>query len=415
MTFRESRASGAVSLTVTSLRQHNRAAALRYILRTRETTRADLARECGLSFASAANIVSDVIADGLVEETGSVASRGGRPIALIAPRADGAYAIGGDVGERGVAVELFDLGLNMVDREFRGGRVEESPESIEADLGDAIAALEARNQERWPRLVGIGLGFPGVIETTTTGARKLYAQSLGWEPREIPGTYAGGVPIFAENGAKTAANAELWYGAARGVDHAAVALLGRGVGLGVVTAGEVYRGAFSSATEWGHTKISFGGAPCRCGNRGCVEAYIGADALLAAWSAVGGEFEGTGWQAVGALLEAADTDAAAAGVVDEAVEALGAALGNVVNLIGPERIVLGGWVGIRLMEKLAGRIADATRRNSLDRAATQFELVPASFGGDMVALGAALMPIEALLDAPRPTALAGVQRGVGVR
>ncbi len=401
MTFREPRAHAAESLTVMSVRQRNRAAALRFILRARETTRADLARECGLSFASAATIVSDVIADGLVEEVGSVASRGGRPISLIAPRNDGAYAIGADVGERGVAVELFDLGLNMVDREFRGGRVEESPETIESDLTDAIAALQARHPDKWPRVVGIGLGLPGVVETAASGAQILYAQSLGWEPRQIPTTYAGTVPVFAENGAKTAANAELWYGAARGVDHAAVALLGRGVGLGVVTSGQVYRGAFSSATEWGHTKIRFGGAPCRCGDRGCVEAYVGADALLAAWRETGGEFEGTGWQALGALLDAADSDPAAARVLDEGIEALGAALGSIVNLINPERIVLGGWVGIRLMERHADRIAAATRRSSLDRAGSQFELVAASFGGDTVALGAALMPIEALIDAPR--------------
>lgn len=389
------------SLTVTSLRQRNRSAALRFILRARETTRAGLAREVGLSGASAATIVSDLIEDGLVEEVGSVASRGGRPIALIAPRHDGAYSIGADVGERGVAVELFDFGLNVVDREFRGGRVEESPEGIETDLREAIAALRERNADKWPRLIGIGLGLPGVVETDDAGRQTLYAQSLGWEPRPIPFADEGSVPVLAENGAKTLANAELWYGAARGVEHAAVALLGRGVGLGVVTAGEVYRGAFSSATEWGHTKICFGGALCRCGSRGCVEAYVGADAILDAWRRTGGEFEGTGWHALGAFLDAAETDERAAAVLDETIEALGAALGNIVNLTNPQRIVLGGWVGIRLMERLADRIADATRRNSLERAGAQFELVVATFGGDTVALGAALMPIEALIDAPR--------------
>lgn len=401
MSLPDQRTNAAESLTVTSLRQHNRASALRFVLRERQTTRADLARECGMSLASAANIVADLITDGLVEEVGTMASRGGRPISIIAPRLEGAYAIGADVGERGVAVELFDFGLNVVDREFRGGRVEESPNDIEHDLRGAIAALHKRNPQRWKRLIGIGLGLPGVVERDADGNQVLYAQSLGWDARGIPTQLDDGVPVFAENGAKTLATAELWYGAARGVEHAAVALLGRGVGLGVISGGDVYRGAFSSATEWGHTKIRYGGAQCRCGGNGCVEAYLGADAILDAWRRAGGEFEGTGWNALGALLDEAESGGGARTVLDETIEALGAALGNVVNLTNPQRVVVGGWVGIRLMERHADRIADAVRRNSLKRTADQFDLVVASFGGDTVALGSALMPIEALIDAPR--------------
>jgi len=387
--------------TVTSLRQRNRAGALQFILRERETTRAELAKRSGLSAASAANIVAELIADGLVVETGTVSSRGGRPISLIAPNADGAYAIGADVGERGVAVELFDLSLTMVDREFRGGREQETPEGIVSDLREAVAALKQRNTGRWARVLGIGLGLPGVVETDAAGRQTLYAQSLGWPTLPIPIDLDGDLPVFAENGAKTQARAELWFGAAAGIDHALVALLGRGVGLGVVTDGQLYRGAFSSATEWGHTKIRFGGELCRCGDRGCVEAYLGADAILGAWRRAGGDFEGSGWQALGALLDAADAgDAAASGVVDEVFAALGAALGSMVNLTNPERIVVGGWVGLRLMERYADRIRAAIDANSLRRSSSQFELAVASFGGDTVALGSALMPIEALIQTP---------------
>lgn len=388
----------AESLTVTDVRHRNRAAALQFLIREREATRADIARHCGLSTAAAANIVTELLAAGLVEERGSRASRGGRPIAIIGPRLEGAYAIGADVGERGVAVELFDLGLNRVDREFRGGARQEAPEDIHRDLREALAALRERNPERWERVLGIGLGLPGVVETSANGTQTLYAQSLGWEPHVIPTDLAGDIPVFAENGAKTQARAELWFGAARGMRHALVALLGRGVGLGVISDGELSHGAFSSAAEWGHTTIRFDGELCRCGDRGCVEAYVGADAILAAWRAAGGEFDGSGWSALGALLEAAAAgDAAAARVVSDAVAALGAALGSMVNLLNPERIVIGGWVGLRLMEDRADDVLAATRAHSLARFAGQFDLVPATFGGDTVALGSALLPIEQLI------------------
>ncbi len=385
--------------TVTSLRQRNRALVLRHIILARETTRASVAHECGLSIASATNLVAELIGDGLVEELRSVSSNGGRPITLIGPRADGAVTIGADVGERGVAVELFDLGLSRIDQEFRGGRQEESPASIAQDLAEAVGALRERHPGRWTRLLGVGLGLPGLVETEPGGGQTLYAQSLGWPAVPIGDLLDIDVPIFADNGAKTLADAEHWLGAARGENHALVALLGRGVGLGIIADGRIARGSMSSAGEWGHTTIHHGGRHCRCGNAGCVEAYVGADAILDAWRSAGGAVDGSGWRAIGDLLAAAERgDPAASGVVDDLVDCLGAALGSMVNLTNPHRIVVGGWVGLRVMDALAERLDKAIRAHCLQRPGAQFTLTRAVFGGDSVAIGAALMPIEALIS-----------------
>lgn len=393
---------GGDQVTVTALRLRNRSAVLQHVILARRTTRADIARDCGLSAASAANLVADLVAEGLVHEVGTVASGGGRPIALIEPRPEGAYTIGADIGERGVAVELFDLSMSAVDQEFRGGRAEEDPAAIGRDLREAVGALRARHGDEWSRVLGVGLAMPGIVETDSAGAQTLYAQSLGWPPVSIEELLPLDVPVVAENGGKTQAKAEQWFGAARGVDHAVVALLGRGVGIGLIQEGRLQAGSRSSAGEWGHTKVERGGRRCRCGGRGCVEAYVGAQAMLDAWAERGGTFEGTGWRAVGQLLAAArDGDRAAVAVVDDAIGALGYGLSNLVNLTNPERIVLGGWVGIRLMEAVADRIEAAIRASSLDRPGSQFELLPSTFGGDTVAIGAAILPLEQLIREPR--------------
>lgn len=391
------------SATVSSLRQRNRALVLTNIVQAGSTTRADLARECGISLASATNLVGDLVAEGLVHETGSIASRGGRPITVIAPRPEGAYLVGADVGERGVAVELFDLAMNRVDREFRGGREEENPATIAHDLDDALSALRERNAVAWTSLVGVGLGLPGIVETDADGRQTLYAQSLGWDPVPIADLVHTDVPVFAENGAKTQAMAELWFGAARDVGHALVALLGRGVGLGIVVDGRLQHGSLSSAAEWGHLKIQRDGALCRCGGHGCIEAYLGADAILGAWRQAGGVFEGSGWRALGELLDASEAgDAAAARVVEDVVRTLGAGLGGLVNLSNPQRVVIGGWVGLRLLEAgLGPRIEAAVRENALHRPGSQTDLVASTFGGDTVALGAAIMPLETLIREAR--------------
>ncbi|EAR25815.1 putative ROK-family transcriptional regulator [marine actinobacterium PHSC20C1] len=385
--------------TVSDVRQRNRSQALRSVILTGETSRAAIARESGLSVASVTNLISELISEGLVMEAGSVASSGGRPVTLLAPNPSGAYFLGADVGERGVAVELFDLSMTRIDREFRGGREGEPIEAIAADLDEALNALRERNPAAWDRMIGIGLGLPGIVESDAEGRQVLYAQSLGWSPIPVADLVSHDIPVFAENGAKTQAMAELWDGAARGVNEALVVLLGRGVGLAIVSNGELARGLNSSAGEWGHVKIVRNGRLCRCGGRGCVEAYLGADAILELWREAGGVFDGSGWGAVGQLLESHDP--VAVGVVDELIETLGSALGGLVNLTNPERVIIGGWVGLRLMEALASRMEEATRAEALARPGGQFSLHACSFGGDTVALGAAIMPLEALLAAPR--------------
>ena len=397
----------AAPATVSGVRQRNRTEALRSIILSGHTSRAELARESGLSVASVTNLVSELISEGLIVEAGSVASSGGRPVTMLAPNPSGAYFLGADVGERGVAVEFFDLSMTRIDREFRGGREGEPIEAISSDLDEALDALRERNPEAWPKLVGIGLGLPGIVESDAAGVQVLYAQSLGWRPVPIDELVTHDIAVFAENGAKTQAMAELWDGAARGVSEALVVLLGRGVGLGIVMGGELAHGLNSSAGEWGHVKIVRDGKLCRCGGRGCVEAYVGADAILESWREAGGTFEGSGWRAVGDLLDADRAgDDVAVRVVAELVETLGSALGGLVNLTNPERVIIGGWVGLRLMETLSDRVEAATRAAALERPGSQFELFACRFGGDTVALGAAMMPLEALLSQPRGSRVA---------
>lgn len=385
--------------TVTSLRQRNRALLLKRIILDQETTRAELSQSTGLSPASAANIVAELIAEGLVEERGMRSSQGGRPIAVVGARADRAITIGIDVGERGIAAEVFDLSMNRIDREFRGGDREETPALIASDIRAALLALRERNADRWDTLIGIGLGLPGIVETGHQGTQTLYAQSLGWDAVDVGQLCAQtDVPVLAENGAKLQARAELWFGNARDTEHAIVAMLGRGVGATVIADGEVASGAYSAAGEWGHTTLQIGGHQCRCGNRGCVEAYIGADAIVARWRELGADVRGSGWRALTALIDAEQQgDPQGTTIISAVIDELGAALSNLINLTNPTRVLIGGWVGELLLGAYADRIDRAIYAHALKRPATQYSLNATYFAGDAVAVGAGLLPLEALI------------------
>lgn len=383
--------------TVSDLRQNNRAAVLRSIVSAVEATRSGIAAQCDLSSGSVTNIVTDLIAEGLVREFGSKPSSGGRPIARLSVVPEGAYFVGADVGELGVTVEVFDLTMTRVDRVFRKLRTRSSgPRRVKAAVADGVAALRKANPHIERALVGMGLGLPGIVDTGTDGVTRVYAQSLGWPMVTLDDLLAGtDLPTFADNGAKTLATAELWYGSAQGAEHSIVALLGRGIGVGVISGGRVLRGASSSAGEWGHTKVSFGGPTCSCGGRGCLEAYIGGVAVAQRWSAVGGR-DGDDVEATVSELfaRAADGDDTANRVVDETTEILGLGLANLVNLFNPERIVVGGWLGLPLIDMRRRELDVEIRRQALSRPAEQVALSSCRFGTDAVALGAALLPLE---------------------
>ncbi|MFD0631913.1 ROK family transcriptional regulator [Catenulispora yoronensis] len=388
------------SATSKDLRLRNRAAVLRRMVLDGETTRADLAAACGMSAATVTNVVNDLIGEGLVAELGHVPSVGGRPIARLGVVAHGAHVVGADFGEEWVAVKLFDLGL----RRHAEVRVEldrrtVTGEAVASAIRDALDRFRAEHPERMASLVGIGLGLPGIVEHQDDGPF-LYAQTLRWRRMPIAEVFdLGDVPVFADNVAKTLTIAEHWLGAARGSDEAAVVLVGRGIGAGFINGGRILQGLAGSAGEWGHTKISIGGPSCQCGSRGCLEAHVGGDAIVRRWLPDEDELAFTGTHGVDRFLAAvADEDPRAVRILDDAVEVLGLGLANLVNMMNPERIVVGGWLGQRLMAVRGAELERAVRAHSLARPAEQVAVVPCQLGEDAIATGSALLPLDRLIN-----------------
>lgn len=381
-----------------ALRANNRAAILKYILLSQETTRADIARDCDVSVASASNIVAELMDEGLIMEEGRVSSGGGRPISRIRTNPGGVYVIGADVGEQGVAVELFDFGLHCIDKEFQGKDPAATPHEISQDLQAAVNQIHQRHEREWERLIGIGLGLPGVVEETET-THMLYAQTLGWEPMPITDLLTSDIPVTADNGANAQAKQEQWFGSAKDVSNAVVVLLGRGVGAGIIVEGDLVNGAVNSAAEWGHMTVSFDGRTCRCGNRGCLEAYTGSDQLVQMSVERGIDLGGTGWSAINKLFQLADDgDSSAKEIVSVMLDALGAGIGSLVNLLNPTRVVIGGWVGLCVMNYRSDDLKASIRRHSLKHLGEQFDLVLSHSNGDSVAIGAALGPLERFIQ-----------------
>jgi predicted NBD/HSP70 family sugar kinase len=388
--------------TVRDLRRRNRSTLLSTLFFDGPLSRHELGGSTGLSAATVSNVVAELIDDGLVVEAGLVESDGGRPRVLLRVNPTYGHVVGIDVGETGVTMEVFDLAMTRlatVTRPLGGERPDVSVVGrMIAEGFDELLRIAQVSEES---LVGVGIGVPGTVEQGETV--RVHAQTIGWDGvalAELVRAEGLTVPVFVENGAKTLGQAEMWFGAGRGTRHAVIALIGSGVGATVITDGTTYRGATSSAGEWGHTTLTYGGRQCRCGALGCLEAYVGAEGILDRYrKARGGKAipRDDEQSQLDFLLESVDRSGTAAAVVTDTVGYLGAGIANLVNLFNPERIVLGGWAGVALGSRLLPEIRVATAAHALRHAYEQTSIVLCELGQDAVAIGAATLPVEALL------------------
>ena len=391
-----------VRATVGDLRRVNRTAVLRPLFFEGPQNRVGLARRTGLSSASVTNVVGALVAEGLVVEAGTEESDGGRPRILLRVNPDFGAVIGVDIGETGLRVEAFDLAMT----ELAGAHVGVvpagyDPGEIVESAAAAVNRLHTELERDGRRILGVGVAVPGAVEHDEDV--HVHAPSVGWKAVPLGALFRDRIdlPLYIENGAKTLARGEMWLGAGRGHRHAVVTLWATGVGAAIFTDGSLYHGAASSAGEWGHTNVVVGGSACRCGASGCLEAYVGATALLREWErgdasvSLPAELDQEEW--IDRLLAAASSSRAAAEVLDRAATYFGTAAANLVNLFNPELIVVGGWVGRKLGPRLLPQIRAVIAAQALDYSATRVSVELGRLGNDAVALGASTLVIEELL------------------
>lgn len=406
--------------TVRDLRRANRAALLSRLYFDGPLSRQELITSVGLSAASVSKLIADLVAEELVVEAGSVGSDGGRPRILLQVN-HGAYAvIGVDVGETKVRVELFDLGLRERARaEFPVGPGDAGPERIVDRIRAGLHMVINSGGIEPERILGIGIGVPGLVRREPPAL--VDAQTLGWAAVPLQDMLAQvtDLPLYIDNGATTMGQAEMWFGAGRGSGATAIVLIGSGVGAAIVVEGTAYRGFSSSAGEWGHTTVAVSGRRCRCGALGCIEAYVGAGAIIDRYAEKLRDERPLAEDqevALSQILDSAssvseeETAGQARAVLAETATYLGIGIANLINLLNPERVLLGGWAGLLLGQRMLGTIKEVASRNALRYPFGQTSIDLCQLGAHAVARGAATLPVaEFIAEGGRPL------RGAGVR
>ncbi|MFF8475369.1 ROK family protein [Streptomyces sp. NPDC015414] len=396
---------GAASVKRTSrdIRTANRYEVLRQIIAGSPTSRQGLAAATGLSLATVATLVGELLDLRMITEVGFEDSAGGRPRGLVAVDASGGALIGVDVAETYVHVELFDLALNVLaraDEETRPGG--SSPEQVAGQVAAAVSSVVTRAGIDPARVLGVGVSVPGQVDRDSGVAE--YAPNWDWHDVPLLDLLAERVahPLYLDNPLRACAVAELWFGAARGRGDAVVVNLGTGVGAGLALGGGLHRGVSNSAGEWGHTTLVLDGRLCHCGNHGCVETYVGAPGIMRNLRELSPRspllHPGDQTATIDALgAAAAADDPVALEVVRDTARYLGAGISDLINLLNPEVVVLSSWVASRLGAPLLDEVRVAVARRALRRPLAATEIVLSPIPTDPVSLGAATFALEGTL------------------
>ncbi|MCT2547103.1 MULTISPECIES: ROK family protein [Streptomyces] len=397
---------GKVSTTRTKLERGRSALgpALELVHTGRAPTRAVLTSELGVTRATAGAVAAELEALGLIRvdsRPGSAAGSQGRPSHRLSVRESGPVAIAAQVHADGFRAALVGLGGRLVATAPGCVTVTADPAQVIGEVVDDCARLL---RDSGLRCVGAGLAVPSAVaEPEGNALNPLHiAWPAGAPVSEIFADCVRGAgipgPAFTGNDVNLAALAEHRHGAGRGAQHLLCVATGhRGVGGALVLDGRLHTGSSGLALEVGHLTVNPEGRPCHCGGRGCLDVETDPLAFLVAARREPGPEESLLKQA-GDLLRTEYGDAAVRGAAEELIDRLGLGLAGLVNILNPDRIILGGLHRALLdadPERLRAVVAD----RSLWGRSGSVPILPCTLDHNSL-VGAAELAWQPVLDDP---------------
>jgi predicted NBD/HSP70 family sugar kinase len=360
-------------------------------------SRAELARRSHLSRSTVSSIIANLLAAGLVRETGIGDSNGGRRPIMIEFNYQSGFVIGIELGHTMLAVLLTDLAANVLRRGQCTFDLAAGPEVCLPQVVALVEELLAGERIARGAIVGAGVGVPGPL-AFASGRPMMPPAMPGWHDVPLRALLedALGMRVFVENDANLGALAEHCWGAAREQFNVAYIYLGgAGIGCGLILDGRLYRGEIGSAGEIGHLMVEADGQACRCGAHGCLEAVAGTPALLGRANAIGLPAQ----RASDLIRLACAGQDKATALIETAGEYLGVAVANILNMTNPGCIVIGGELS-EAGELLLKPLRRVMQQRGLAAAIEQVEIVRGQLGDNVIAIGAVSIVVQHAFSVP---------------
>ncbi len=370
-----------------SLREANRARILSVVQQHGALTQVELAGLTGLSPATVSNIVKELTAAGTLNTAPT--SRSGRRAQQVTLARNLGLIAGVHFGTRTLRVALADT-ANRVIAEQRmplapDHRGDAGLERVALLLEEMVDQVDARMDE----VLAVGIGVPAPVNVAT-GLVATDGMLRGWDTINIPEVLSErlGVPVYVDNDANLGTLAEAREGAARGYEHVVYIRASHGIGAGLLLGGKIFHGRSGMVGEIGHITIDDHGPICRCGNRGCLELYVGIPVLL---GMVHNSHTATTLREI--IVGAQDGDLGLRRVISDAGRHLGVAAATVCNLLDPQIIVIGGQFA-QAGELLLSSLRDEFANRTLPSAEGTVDVVTSVLGEQAEVRGALLLAMS---------------------
>ncbi len=376
------------------MKKMNQQIILKLIYNKRAISRAEIAEITGLSPATVTNISKEMLAMDLIKETTRGESRGGRKPVLLEINQKGAYFIGLEWGIAEVRGVLMDLNKRII------AYGEEEVETCELDsfveLSKKIVSKFYNNSIQEDKIYGLGVGVHGMVDPEK--GYSLFAPHFKWRDIALKERLEEefNLPVFIDNDVRVMALAEKWNGR----DNFLFVNTGSGIGAAIVLNGKLHYGRDYSAGEFGHMIVEKDGPLCSCGNNGCMEALISTDRLVRLYdSNITGEISHqdlhSGW--IELLEDARKGNSKVLDIIEDATEYLGMGLANLVNLLNPEEIILGGEF-VEGADLILPLLQEEVTSKALQIPGRELSIEVTTFGEWVGAIGGATMVLQELFN-----------------
>src|SRR3954471_216886 len=367
-------------------------AMLRLIRDGRASTRADLVALTGLARSTVAQRMDALLAQRLVVPAGASASTGGRPPKTFAFNRNAGAVLSADLGATHSRVAVTDLAGEVIVQTRSDIPIADGPDVVLEWLEETFDALLKESRRTVDDVRGVGVGVPGPVEFAT-GTPVAPPIMPGWDGYGIAARLRDRyqAPVLVDNDVNIMALGEYWS-RWRDTDHLLFVKVGTGIGCGVITDGRIHRGAQGAAGDIGHIHVPGNEALCRCGNRGCLEAVAGGDAMAARLRAIGIAADNA--RDVARHVRSGSPEAMQ--LVRQAGRDLGEVLAASVNFFNPAVIVIGGDVSHADEHLLAG-VREVVYQRAVPLGTRSLRIVRSVLDDRAGVIGAAVMVIEHVL------------------
>ncbi len=369
--------------TFQMMKSVNKSLILNKIRTNQPISRAQIAKETKLTPPTVSNIVKELLEQEIIKESDLGVSKGGRKPTMLQINSNRFYVIGVDVGPNTIDCLITDLSGEILERSSSKLNGELTNEQFLTKLKDIIHHIIHSISEQ-EKIIGIGIAMHGVVDVEN--GISLFAPNLKLSnipiKEELEKEF--GLVVNVENDARAMALGESWFGQYGNLLSMLVVNIGSGVGAGVIVNGKLYHGANDLAGEVGHMTIDINGEICDCGNKGCLQTFATGSAIVKKANQVSHEPIQSG-EEVYELAKSGKQDYIS--ILEETGRVIGIGLTNLIHIINPELIVLGG--GVTKSEKfLLNPIKEEIQNRGLTKSATETKVVISTHGDDATLLGA---------------------------